>query len=354
MTVSKRFYLYSAFMTICILAGIIFTEGSPLEMKISFWHYVCSGCIKALMLFGCFALVLSWLNNLFLILYFKRRRYSFITIYIFPFVLQKERGRWRLKIGVSINALLQWYTNISYQEIKDEDACYKYVWEWQGFIQKLIWLHRIILIGCIITVLYSIPFGIFLCGSWFAMHNLYCIPGSDTTVDGLLVRGRTGKNINGLFFNVDLEDFDKSAIYTVLQKQYEKKEVLSLDEKTFLNQLLIDSIYDERDYLSIELQDYLEENYLVCNGNQFKSVALVNARTIFLYYLYLIQVKKVDRAVRNLLTANLEVLEETYICSTYSWKLFSMSRKKEWYNPKYIFDYYFRKVNYVYEMMKEG
>ncbi len=351
MTADRRLYLYSVFMTISMFSAVIWAEGSPFEMNVPFWNYVCSGCIRALVMFACFMLVMCWVNNIFLLLYFKRRRYLFITIYLFPFVLQWERGCWKMKIGVSVNALLQWYTTISYRGMKDEEACNRYIREWQFFIQKLRMFHVLIFIGCTATAIYSVSLGIFLCGSWCALYNLYSMPGSEFSTEGLFARGQQEDNRYGLFLNMDLEDFDKSMIYTFLQRDCKKKDVLFLDEKVFLNQLLMDSIYDEKDYLSVALQNYLEEEYLTCNRKRLRDVALTNARTMYLYYLYLIHVRKADCAVRYLLNTNLDVLEEMYICSNYHWKIFLASRKRERYNPKNVFNYYSGKVSYIYEML---
>lgn len=348
MTASKHFCLYSIFVTITIIVGVIITEGYPLEIEVSFWQYISFGCLKALGMLLVVAVIFSWINNLFLLLYFSKRKYKFISVNLFPFVLQKEAGWSKIKLWLSINSLLQWHTIVSYKSIDNNTACEQYIRDWQDFLKKLELMHRILLLGLVSTIFFSVQVAIFLCAVWFALQSIHTMPGTDMMQEGLLVWGKKQSNIYCLFMNMDLEECDKEFLYAKAQEQYFQKTPGTINEKLFINQILIDSIYDEKDYLSSDIEKYLEERYLFSNDNQLREFAIVNARTLFLYYLYLTKVKKVDCALQSLIANNLNALEKHYQSIPHYWKLYIRSMQKEKFNPKYRFRYYTKKIDRVY------
>ncbi len=348
MTASKHFYLYSIFVTITIIVGVIITEGNPLEIEVSFWQYISFGCLKALGMLLAVAIIFSWINNLFLLSYFYKRKYRFISINLFPFALQKEADGNKIKIWLSINSLVQWHTIVSYKSIDNNIACEQYIRDWQDFLRKLVLVHRVLLLGLMTTIIFSVQLSIFLCVAWLALQSLYTMPGTDIMQEGLLVWGKKQENTYCLFMNIDLEECDKKLLYSLVQKQYFQKAPITINEKLFINQILVDSIYDEKNYLSSDIEKYLEERYLFRNDNQLREFAIVNARTLFLYYLYLIKIKNADFALKNIIAGNLDVLESYYQRIPHYGKLFRKSMQKEKYNPKYRFPCYLQKINIVY------
>lgn len=131
-----------------------------------------SALLTAICLFLLFLCLNSWLNNLIYYLFFKVKRYSFLSINFFPIVWMQNNKK-KFKISFYPIRLIQIYTKISLSEIKKEEDCRKFIHSYKSCIRVMFVFSWLLNIVYLLICFHSLWFGLFLLSSNMATGYQY-------------------------------------------------------------------------------------------------------------------------------------------------------------------------------------
>lgn len=114
--------------------------------------------------------------------------------------------------------------------------------------------------------------------------------------------------------------------------------------------LLMDCIYEEKNYLIEETEQMLEKICLPCESSKLRELPVEYLRVVSIYYIYQLKKNDFDVKMRNLVQNSWRIIKEEY--GAYQWgeKLFAAISHQEKFDVNDIFEIYREKSCFVYSL----
>ncbi len=344
---TKNFILYTIAVSVSIITGVMWIAQEWLKDE---WELLplTSALLAAVCLFLLFLCLNSWLNNFIYYLFFKVKKYSFLSVNFFPIVWIKNNKK-KFKISFYPIRLMQIYTKVSLTEIKKEEDCRKFIHLYKSCIRVMFVFSWLLNIVYLLICFHSLWFGLFLLASNMATGYLYMTKASQMQLGGLWEYGTRQGQENHLFCSVCLEQGDKTEIYSGIQKSC-PIELESASGREFVIHLLMDCIYEEKNYLTEETEQMLEKLCLPDKSCKLRELPMEYLRVANVYYIYQLEKNDFDVKVRNLVQNSWRIIKEEY--EVYQWgeKLFAAISHPEKFDVNDIFEIYREKSCLVYSL----
>lgn len=288
----KKIICYVVLMMIAGLSGGYFLDNNIFNYPMNAeWIIIVLTIIgKAMAFFFLMLIIWSWVNNIIFVLFWKARKYRIIGIHIYPFFYIKDDQR---KIRFGLLSFVDIKSKISLEKIASIDDIEKYIEDRKTISKILKMVHVIILIVSFSVVGINIFLAIFLILSQVSMMIIYSLGTYSKTSGGIYEWANIDeKKIYLLFGDMPIEKFDKSEIYKYVQDKMSctaEDLIENWEERTFLHNILLDSITEERNYLSEEREQellnifyYSSEDETICYD--------IRLEILFkLFYIYLME-----------------------------------------------------------------
>mgnify|MGYP000916297597 CR=1 FL=1 len=222
-----------------------------------------------IIMFG-FLILMNWVNNTVTLFFYRSKKYPIKTYNLYPFIFIKPN---RIKLYFLFDPFVELYTTIAVEKIKwDNDRLSNYYNDYKSIISKIKIVHLIILIiiipiGVITSNIFlSIFLGLILIGNvciWNMPNSVFALPGM------YMALKNPASCMHMMFRLAKVEVFDKGVLYNYAQKFIElDKERFVGTNQLFLEQIMIDSIYEKQNYLNAETEDFIYNLLMIQSGRK--------------------------------------------------------------------------------------
>lgn len=341
----KKFVLYSILLSVSTGIGII----TILDCEIVIyreWMLILATIILLGVILVCISII-NWLHNIVYYLYFKKRGYDFLSINIFPFLwIRDNKKKWNSCYLLS--AMMELNTQVSYEQINTENKFEQYIKDHRLCIKNIFRIDCLLAVISFVLAIKFVRLGVFLIAIICATMVLNSVESTNNIKGGIWKIGMKEGTEASLFLKLVLEDFDKTFLYSCIQKTSVLK-METVDEKEFITGMLIDAISDNLKYMNEELEVYLERRFLYFYDNSIEEIALEYLRIIRLYYLYLKKQKSNSEIIQLYIEKNWEKFMKVWLPYKYGQKVIESVSKKEIYSINNNFDIYNAKVYEIYD-----
>jgi hypothetical protein len=185
----------------------------------------------------------------------------------------------------------------SLRSIRTREELEQYIRDYKESIRNIKKLHILEFVIFLMVFVASPALSIFLCSLQAVMISLYGITSTSIMQASLYNFGVGERNEFSLLLHIISEDYDKTNLYKWAQETFVEEAYDMLLQKKFINHLLIESINDNRDYLSEDLKLSLENLFI--NGVDSKCYQVEYIRTVALYYMYVILMNPHDPLLKK-------------------------------------------------------
>ena len=223
--------------------------------------------IMCSIVFGFFILI-NWINNTIALIFFKLKEYPIKTYNLYPLIIINLN---RLFIYWFLNPFIELYTTVAVEKIKwDTSKLKKYH---KDYISIITTLKKVNLVTFIILVLAGIFIdNIFLILGGVLLGNicLWNMPNCRIMLPGMYLALKDSTACMHMIFRMaKIEVFDKTLLYNYAQSQmkFDKKELVGAKQK-LLEQIIIDSIYENKKYLIAEVEDIIYKLLVIQSGGK--------------------------------------------------------------------------------------
>lgn len=305
------------------------------------------GVFKVLPLYLCGVCYISWMHNLVYYIFFKRRKYIFQSVNLFPLLwIRNNPQKW--KLSFYINSFMEVHTQVSFLDMKEKEDCEKYVVLYRKCVKRILSVDIIMACLFLLTAFISAAAAIFLSTMVVSVIVLNNVEPTDVMQGGIWRLGMKQGKEYSLFLKVFLEECNREVIYNYVQENtdFNFEEV---NEKIFIGNVLVDSINDKKDYILSKVKMKLEKEFLYCSEYQLERYTADYLRLIKIYYCYLLNMNENQNNIKHQIENNWEILEEG--CSKYRFgkKLLEAISHKEPYNINNHYEIYNRKMKLIYQ-----
>lgn len=339
----KHFFLYSILVSLSLITSVFFQLGN-IFMKSITTKELLQSILIALFLLFIFMCLSSWINNIFFYTYMKRKGYCFLSLSLYPFLWIKDNKK-KNRLNIEMNSLINITSAISLKSINNKMKYKKYIMNYQRCINNLKKIHILEFLVFGLFVLVNPILCIYLCLMQITMICLYKIESSNILMDSLYNFGMKEKNTYCIFLNLTLENHDKTEIYKMIQDDIQYETYSHLLKKNFLNQLLIDSISEDKDYLTLKTKAFLENLFL--NDNERVCYQIEYIRNISLYYIYLIQSNNHNDLIQKNVINNWNQIKETHNRSMLGKKVLNSIKKEVKLDANNLYELYNKKTKTI-------
>lgn len=328
-----RFFTYVFLITLYLFFKLVFID--HIFNAADYRFSMCFGIIKACFILWGIYIAINWVNNWVYFSYLKKQGYDISVIHLYPILFVKDNNK-KWKISLSMYSLIHIQSEVFVSDVE------RYIQVHKRLIQILKMIHILVILGCVTL---SIPFhayGICVLAAVLSLLCLYGMEGGTHMLEGLYKMDCDSRCAYRLFVCYSsLEQCGQE--YRKLQNKYLPFGTDYISETCFLTNLLISSIYDNRDYVESELYNKISNKYLQCDDGMFSA------------YIY------TEPRLMNALMLYMSKFHEIKIGTRYKWKYFYEEHMKmfekcfypEQFTPLKGIDAYENKVNKVYSEMRE-
>lgn len=228
-------------------------------------------------------ILLSWINNIVFALTMIKRGYKISLFQIYPLVFS---GNKKFSVGLSlgIGDVTGIESNIRGDTIfQEENSIEQYLKTYGSVIEALEILHRIFVMLCVGIIFFNPYIAVYIAGSMVSVMVLYDLESCEFMAGGFYEEVKEEKKLYYCLNNVCTENFNKSVIYYVLQEKCESwKSELNGKQQRMVQGILIDSIYENKDYLSEDRKQQLQKIFHYTRPESIEH----KIRLFLLYQLY--------------------------------------------------------------------
>jgi hypothetical protein len=206
-----------------------------------------------------FWIVMNWINNAIILVYLMLKKYPIKTFNFYPFVIIDFN---KVKLHCFIDSFMEVYTTIDIEKTEwNEEKLENYHKDYKTSLSILKKVHLILLVVFIVMMVLSINKFLFLFLVCLLAGNicLWNMPNSRIMMPGMYMALKNSTICMFMMFRLAKVDmFDKSILYSYSQKfiNMNINEIIG-SSQLFLEQIMIDSIYEKRNYLNEETEDFI-------------------------------------------------------------------------------------------------
>ena len=277
----------------------------------------------------------------------KVKKYDFLSYNFYPF-LWINNNKKKLKLTIQFNSFVNIMSVVSLKRISNKAKYEKYKIDYKKCISSLKCIHLIELLIFSMLIFVSPLFGLYLCSAQLIVICLYHIKSSEIIIDALYNHGVHENNSHYLFLNTTLDDCDKTEIYMLMQEKISHDDYSNIMKNKVINIILIDSIVDEKDYLSENMKGFLNR-FLLSDFKELNN-QIDNLRNISLYYIYLLHSNSNNLLLREKILKNWGDIHKQNSKSILGINIMELLKSEEKFDIYNKYEIYYNKIRRVYRI----
>ena len=212
-----------------------------------------------------FWIIQSWISNTIALVFFRLKKYPIKTYNLYPLTFIEFK---KTKLNFLFDSYDELYTTIAIEKIKwSREKVEKYRKDFMNIISILKKIHFAELIIPIVlgVLLKNLFLFLFLGCILIANICLWDLPESRISLPGIYIALKdSAACVYRMFRIAKAEVFDKTELYNYAQELIKwNNDKLMGSRQQFLEQIMIDSIYENRNYLSEKTEEYINRLLIV-------------------------------------------------------------------------------------------